>query len=86
MRPNKTLIALIMLGALAGCYPPTQSGYSPTVSEQPQPLHPSYGYAEATVSVPPSALTIAPCTVCNRTSTIIPNSWTSNIIPGGWWP
>ena len=42
MRPDKTLFALIMLGALASCYPPTQSSYSPTISEQPQPLHPSY--------------------------------------------
>ena len=27
MRPDKTLFALIMLGALASCYPPTQSNY-----------------------------------------------------------
>jgi len=44
MQPDKTLFALIMLGALASCYPPTQNNYSPTISEQPQPLHPSYGY------------------------------------------
>jgi hypothetical protein len=43
MRPDKTLFVLIMLGALAGCYLPTQSSYSPTISEQPQPLHPSMG-------------------------------------------
>jgi hypothetical protein len=44
MQPDKTLFALIMLGALASCYLPTQSSYSPTISEQPQPLHPSYVY------------------------------------------
>ena len=41
MRPDKTLFALTLLGALASCYPPTQNSYSPTISEQPQPLHPS---------------------------------------------
>jgi hypothetical protein len=82
MRPDKTLFALIMLGALPSCYPPTQSSYSPTISEQPQPLHPSYGYGGSPVSVPPPPLTPPasltlppPCTVCNRTSTVIPNSW-----------
>jgi len=76
MRPDKTLFALIMLGALASCYPPTQNNYSPTISEQPQPLHPSYGYGGSAVSVPPPPLTLPPpCTVCNRTSTVIPNSW-----------
>ena len=45
MRPEKALFALIMLGALASCYPPAQSSYGPSISEQPQPLHPSYGYA-----------------------------------------
>ena len=34
MRPDKTLFALIMLGALASCYAPTQSSYSPTIAEQ----------------------------------------------------
>ena len=72
MRPDKTLFALIMLGALASCNPPTQNNYSPTISEQPQPLHPSYGYG---VSPPPPLTLPPPCTVCNRTSTVIPNSW-----------
>lgn len=75
MRPDKTLFVLIMLGALASCYLPTQSSYSPTISEQPQPLHPPYGSGGSAVSVPPLPLTLPPCTVCNRTSTIIPNSW-----------
>jgi hypothetical protein len=43
MRPGKTLFALVVLGSLAGCYPPTQSSYSPTVWEQPQPVHFFYG-------------------------------------------
>ena len=88
MRPDKTLFALFMLGTLAGCYPPTQSSYSPTISEQPQPLHPSYGYGGPAVSVPASSLTLPPpCTVCNRTNTIIPNSWgPPGPIPNGWWP
>ena len=75
MRPDKTLFALIILGALASCYPPTQNNYSPTISEQPQPLHPSYAYGGAAVSVPPPPLTMPPCTICNQTSTIVPNSW-----------
>jgi hypothetical protein len=76
MRPDKMVFAWIMLGALASCYPPTQSSYGPSISEQPQPLHPSYGYAGSAVSVPPLPLTLPPpCTVCNRTSTVIPNSW-----------
>ena len=79
MRPDKTLFALIILGVLPSCYPPTQSNYSnysPTISEQPQPLHPSYGYGGSAVSVHPPPLTLPPpCTVCNRTSTVIPNNW-----------
>jgi hypothetical protein len=71
----RTLFTLIILGVLASCYPPTQSNYSPTIAEQPQPLHPSFEYAGSAVSVPSSPLTLTPCTVCNRTSTIIPNSW-----------
>ena len=43
MRLDKTLFALIMLGSLAGCYPPSQSSYNPTVWEQPQPVHFFYG-------------------------------------------
>ena len=47
MRSNKTAFAFIMLGSLAGCYPPTQSSYSPTVWEQPQPVHFFYGWIVA---------------------------------------
>jgi outer membrane lipoprotein SlyB len=43
MSLNKTLSALIMLGSLSGCFPPSQSSYSPTVWEQPQPVHFYYG-------------------------------------------
>jgi hypothetical protein len=43
MRPVKTLFALVVLGSLAGCYPLTQSSYSPKVWEQPQPVHFFYG-------------------------------------------
>ena len=75
MRPEKTLFVLIILGALASCYPPAQSSYGPSISEQPQPVHLSDGYAGSAASVPSSPLTLTPCTVCNRTSTIIPNSW-----------
>ena len=31
-------VAALLIG-LGGCYPPTQTQYSPTVIEQPQPLH-----------------------------------------------
>ncbi|HYM72093.1 MAG TPA: hypothetical protein VET89_03860 [Stellaceae bacterium] len=34
---------MALLPVLAGCYPPAQSGYSPTVVEQPQPVHFFYG-------------------------------------------
>jgi hypothetical protein len=43
MQLNKTLAAFVMVGGLVGCYPPTQSSYSPTVWEQPQPVHFFYG-------------------------------------------
>jgi hypothetical protein len=43
MPPGKTLFALAMLGSLPGCYPPTQSSYSPKVWEQTQPVHFFYG-------------------------------------------
>jgi hypothetical protein len=43
MRSGKTLFALVLLGSLAGCYPPTQSSYSPAVWEQPQPVDFFYG-------------------------------------------
>jgi hypothetical protein len=43
MRSARTIPALALLASLAGCYPPTQSGYSPTVFEQPQPVHFFYG-------------------------------------------
>jgi hypothetical protein len=75
MRPDKTLFALIMLGSLAGCYPPAQSSFSPLPAEPPQPLHPAYGYAAPTASVPPLPLTMPPCTVCNQTRTIVPVGW-----------
>lgn len=76
MRPDKTFFALAILGGLAGCYPPTQASYSPTVSEQPQPLHPFYGYGGLAASASPAPLTLPPpCTVCNQTSTVIPVSW-----------
>jgi len=84
MRPDKTFFVLITLGALTSCYPQTQSSYSPTTSEQPQPLYASYGYGGSAVSAAPSPL---PCTVCNRTNTIIPNGWGPYFpIPSGWWP
>jgi hypothetical protein len=77
MRPDKILFALVMLGSLAGCYPPMPANSnSPTALEQPRPLHPSYGYVGLATSAPPAPLTLPPpCTVCNRTSTVIPVSW-----------
>jgi hypothetical protein len=77
MRPNRIFFAVAVLASLAGCYPPTQTSYtSPTALEQPQPLHPSYGYGGSATSAPPLPLTLSPpCTVCNRTSTIVTFSW-----------
>jgi hypothetical protein len=43
MRIVKTFSVLVALGGLAGCYPPTQSSYSPAAWEQPQPVHSFYG-------------------------------------------
>lgn len=43
MRVLKAISLLALLGALTGCYPPTQTQYSPTVVEQPQPVHFFYG-------------------------------------------
>jgi hypothetical protein len=35
--------AIALAALLAGCYPPTQTEYSPTLAEQPQPVHFFYG-------------------------------------------
>jgi len=43
MRPDKTLFALIMLGALAGCYPPTQSNYVQPSQSSHSPSIPPMG-------------------------------------------
>ena len=43
MRVARTAIALALLQGLAGCYPATQTEYSPAVVEQPQPVHFFYG-------------------------------------------
>jgi len=75
MRPERSILALAMLAGLAGCYPYTQASYSPPVAVQPQPLHPSDGYGGLAASAPPPPLTMRPCTICNQTSTIVPNSW-----------
>ena len=47
MRHNKKICALAMVGSLVGCYPSTQSSYSPTAWEQPQPVHFFYGQVVA---------------------------------------
>jgi len=47
MRPEKTFFVLALLGNLVACYSPPQASYSPAVSQQPQPLHPSSGYGLA---------------------------------------
>lgn len=39
----KAISALMLLGSLAGCYPPTQSAYGPDVWERPQLVHFFYG-------------------------------------------
>jgi hypothetical protein len=39
----RAISAVVLLGSLGGCYPPTQSAYSPAVWEQPQPVHFFYG-------------------------------------------
>lgn len=76
MRPGKTLFALAVLASLVGCYPPTEVGHSPTASDQPQPLHPSYGYRGLASSAAPLPLTLPPpCTVCNQTSAVVPVNW-----------
>jgi hypothetical protein len=73
MRPDRIFFALAMLASLTGCYPQTQANYSPTVLDQPQPLHPFYGGLAAS---PPAPLTLPPpCTVCNQTTTIVTFSW-----------
>jgi hypothetical protein len=71
MRLRQTLFALVVLGSLAGCYPPTLSSNSPLPAEPPQPLHPSSGYAAPIASVLPPPLNMPPCTVCNQTSTTV---------------
>ncbi|HEV2098607.1 MAG TPA: hypothetical protein VGR45_06730, partial [Stellaceae bacterium] len=43
MHIAKTIVALALAGAVAGCYPPTQTQYPPEVVEQPQPVHFFYG-------------------------------------------
>jgi hypothetical protein len=76
MRPEKTLFALAMLASLVGCYPPTEASHGPTVLDQPQPLHPSYGYRGLVFSAAPLPLTLPPpCTVCSQTSAVVPVSW-----------
>jgi hypothetical protein len=50
---RKTIFAFALIGMLAGCYPPTQTQYSPSVVEQPQPVHFFYG---TLIDVRPAAL------------------------------
>lgn len=40
---TKTICALAIVGSVTGCFPPTQSGYSPAVVEQPQSVNFFYG-------------------------------------------
>ncbi len=43
IRLARTILALLLLGSLVGCYPPTQTQYSPAAVGQPMPVHFFYG-------------------------------------------
>jgi len=71
----RMLFALVVLGGLAGCYPPTLSSYAPPPAEQPQALHLPHPPAGPVASVPLPPMTLRPCTVCNQTSTVVHIVW-----------
>jgi hypothetical protein len=75
MQLPRMLSALVVLGGLAGCYPPTMSSYAPLPAEQPQALHSPYPPPEPLASVPPPPVTVRPCTICNQTSTVVYVGW-----------